>query len=218
MEMVNLATSLIEGISVGFVASIPLGPIGVLCIQRTLSKGRRSGFASGCGAASSDFLYAVVAGFSISMVTEFVQSHRALLFIAGAVVLIFLGIRMMLSKPHLQMRIQQRERGPRKISSLWQDFVSTFFLTISNPLALFVFMGAFSLIGVHETRLERFLVVGGVLVGATAWWFTLTLLVGLFRKMLTLRRLLYVTRIAGAIIVGLVVITGIVELLEHFSA
>lgn len=218
MEVVNLVRSLIEGISVGFVASIPLGPIGVLCIQRTLSNGRRSGFASGCGAATSDFFYAVVAGFSISMVTEFVQSHRALLFIAGAIVLIFLGIRMMLSKPHLQMRIQRRERGPRKMSSLWQDFVSTFFLTISNPLALFVFMGAFSLIGVHDTRLERVLVVGGVLVGATAWWFTLTLLVGLFRKMLTLRRLLYVTRIAGAIIVGLVVITGIVEILEHFSA
>lgn len=218
METVNLLRSLMEGFSVGFVASVPLGPIGVLCIQRTLSKGRRSGFASGCGAAASDFFYAIVAGFSISMVTNFIQSHRATLFIAGALVLTFLGIRMMRSKPHIQIRRQQQLGRPRSKASLWQDFVSTFFLTISNPLALFVFMGAFSLIGVHETPLERFLVIAGVLLGATTWWFILTLLVGIFRKMLTLRRLLYVTRAAGAIIVGLVVMTGVVEIIGHFSA
>ncbi|MCI5777176.1 MAG: LysE family transporter [Bacteroidales bacterium] len=205
-----------EGISVGFVASVPLGPIGVLCIQRTLSKGRRSGFASGCGAASSDFIYAVVAGFSISMVTDFVQAHRQTLFIGGALVLIFLGIRMLISKPHLQLRQQRQTRQTK--ASLWQDFVSTFFLTISNPLALFVFMGAFSLVGVQETRLERILIVGGVFVGAITWWFILTLLVGLFRRMLTLRRLLYITRIAGAIIIGLVAISGIVEIVDHISA
>ncbi|MDY4175544.1 MAG: LysE family transporter [Bacteroidales bacterium] len=216
METVNLLRALMEGISVGFVASVPLGPIGVLCIQRTLSKGRRSGFASGCGAASSDFIYAVVAGFSISMVTDFVQAHRQTLFIGGALVLIFLGIRMLISKPHLQLRQQRQTRQTK--ASLWQDFVSTFFLTISNPLALFVFMGAFSLVGVQETRLERILIVGGVFVGAITWWFILTLLVGLFRRMLTLRRLLYITRIAGAIIIGLVAISGIVEIVDHISA
>lgn len=216
METVNLLRALMEGISVGFVASVPLGPIGVLCIQRTLSKGRRSGFASGCGAASSDFIYAVVAGFSISMVTDFVQAHRQTLFIGGALVLIFLGIRMLISKPHLQLRQQRQTRQTN--ASLWQDFVSTFFLTISNPLALFVFMGAFSLVGVQETRLERILIVGGVFVGAITWWFILTLLVGLFRRMLTLRRLLYITRIAGAIIIGLVAISGIVEIVDHISA
>ena len=216
METVNLLRALMEGISVGFVASVPLGPIGVLCIQRTLSKGRRSGFASGCGAASSDFIYAVVAAFSISMVTDFVQAHRQTLFIGGALVLIFLGIRMLISKPHLQLRQQRQTRQTK--ASLWQDFVSTFFLTISNPLALFVFMGAFSLVGVQETRLERILIVGGVFVGAITWWFILTLLVGLFRRMLTLRRLLYITRIAGAIIIGLVAISGIVEIVDHISA
>ena len=76
MEVVNLIRALTEGISVGFIASIPLGPIGVLCIQRTLNNGRRSGFASGAGAASSDFVYAVVAGFSISMITDFIDEHR----------------------------------------------------------------------------------------------------------------------------------------------
>lgn len=215
MEIVNLAQSLIEGISVGFVASIPLGPIGVLCIQRTLSKGRRSGFASGAGAAASDFLYAIVAGFSVSMVTNFVETHRNLLFIGGAIVLIALGIKMMRSKPHAQLR-RQRSAGHKR--NLWQDFVSTFFLTITNPLALFVFMGAFTFMGVHDTRAERVLVVGGVLLGALMWWMLLTVMVGLFRRKLTLRRLLYINRIAGAAIVGLVVMTGIVEIIEHISA
>ena len=214
MEIINLIKALAEGVSVGFIASIPLGPIGVLCIQRTLSKGRLAGFVSGAGAASSDFLYALVAGFSISMVTNFVEEHQSLLFVGGAVVLIMLGVKMMRSKPHKQIR---RERDSKQ-RSLWQDYVSTFFLTISNPLALFVFMGAFSLMGVHSTRPERILVVGGVLLGALCWWLLLTIMVGFFRKKLTLRRLLYVNRIAGGMIVMLVIVAFISEIVKYLTA
>lgn len=214
MEILNLMKALAEGLFVGFISSIPLGPIGVLCIQRTLSKGRMSGFASGAGAASSDFLYALVAGFSISMVTEFVERHRSLLIVGGAVILVILGIKMMRSKPHLQIR-RRRENKQR---NLWQDYVSTFFLTISNPLALFVFMGAFSLMGVYASRPERILVVGGVLLGALCWWLLLTMMIGMFRKKLTLRRLLYVNRIAGAAIVVLVAVAIVSELIELLAA
>lgn len=206
--------ALAEGISVGFISSIPLGPIGVLCIQRTLSKGRMSGFASGAGAASSDFLYALVAGFSVSMVTNFVEQHQTMLMIGGAVVLIILGVKMMRSKPHVQMR----QRRDNKHRSLWRDYVSTFLLTITNPLALFVFIGAFSLMGVHSSRPERVLVVGGVLIGALCWWLLLTVMVGLFRKKITLRRLLHINRIAGAMIVLLVIAALISELLELLAA
>lgn len=214
MEILNLIKALAEGLSVGFISSIPLGPIGVLCIQRTLSKGRMSGFASGAGAASSDFLYALVAGFSVSMVTNFVEQHQTLLMVCGAAILIILGIRMMRSMPHRQMR----QRRDNKQRSLWQDYVSTFLLTITNPLALFVFMGAFSLMGVHTSRPERILVVGGVLIGALCWWLLLTMMVGLFRKKITLRRLLHINRIAGAMIVLLVVVALISELLELLAA
>lgn len=213
MEIINLIKALAEGLSVGFIASIPLGPIGVLCIQRTLSKGRLSGFVSGAGAASSDFLYAVVAGFSVSMVTNFVEKHETLLLICGAIVLIVLGIRMMLSKPHVQLR---RREGKQR--TLWQDYVSTFFLTITNPLALFVFLTAFSVMGVHSSRSERIIVVGGVLLGALCWWLLLTVMVGLFRKKLTMRRLLYVNRIAGAMIVLLVVVAMVSKLAEYLAA
>lgn len=214
MEILNLIKALAEGLSVGFISSIPLGPIGVLCIQRTLSKGRMSGFASGAGAASSDFLYALVAGFSVSMVTDFVEQNQTLLMVCGAAILIILGIKMMRSMPHRQMR----QRRDNKQRSLWQDYVSTFLLTITNPLALFVFMGAFSLMGVHSSRPERILVVGGVLIGALCWWLLLTMMVGLFRKKITLRRLLHINRIAGAMIVLLVVVALISELLELLAA
>lgn len=214
MEIINLVKALTEGLSVGFIASIPLGPIGVLCIQRTLSKGRLSGFVSGAGAASSDFLYALVAGFSISMVTDFVERHKMLLVFGGAIILIVLGVKMMRDKPHQKLR-RQRDGKQR---TLWQDYVSTFFLTISNPLALFVFMAAFSLMGVHASRPERLLVVGGVLLGALCWWLLLTFMVGLLRKKLTLRRLLYVNRTAGAMIVLLVIIAVISQIVEHFAA
>ena len=76
MDIVALIRYIIQGVSVGFMASVPLGPIGVLCIQRTLSRGRLSGFASGLGAATSDLIYAIIAGFSVSMVMEFVQSQE----------------------------------------------------------------------------------------------------------------------------------------------
>lgn len=214
MDVLNLIKALVEGISIGFISSIPLGPIGILCIQRTLSKGRWSGFASGAGAASSDCLYALVACFSVSMVMDFVQKYEYTLMIVGAIVLIGLGVKMMRNKPHKQMR-RQREGKQR---NLWQDFASTFALTITNPLALFVFMGAFSLMGVSATRAERMLTVGGVLVGALCWWLLITLMVGLFRRKLTLRRLLYINRIAGALIVVLVIVAAISEIIKHLSA
>lgn len=216
MEVVNLIRALTEGISVGFIASIPLGPIGVLCIQRTLNNGRRSGFASGAGAASSDFVYAVVAGFSISMITDFIDEHRNILLGIGAMVLILLGLKMMLTKPENEEK--QMNKAPRGKSGLWQDYVSTFFLTITNPLALFVFIGAFSLMGIHGTPMERYAVVGGVLIGALLWWLSLTMLVGYFRKKLTVRRLLYINRIAGAAIVALVIISLIVETVDYLTA
>ena len=198
---------------IGFVASIPLGPIGVLCIQRTLSKGRMSGFVSGAGAATSDFLYAVVAAFSVSIVTDFINEHQRLLEIVGAVVLICLGVNMLMAKP-----AKFRRRNNRTNINLWQDYVSTLFLTLSNPMALIVFLAAFSLIGASGSRAQQAMMVCGVLMGALCWWLCLTLMVGLFRHKLTIRRLLYINRIAGAVIIVLVLSTVIIEFARIVAA
>jgi len=201
MDIVALIRYIIQGVSVGFMASVPLGPIGVLCIQRTLSRGRLSGFASGLGAVTSDLIYAIIAGFSVSMVMEFVQSQEQMLTLLGAAVLVGLGLKIYFSNPIKQMRKQRM--STRRSSGLWQDYISTFFLTIANPLAIFLFVAGFSIVGSSGDLLERIVMLCGVFVGAAMWWFILTMLVGLFRKKLTLKRLYYLNKIAGAIIIVL---------------
>lgn len=206
----NIIRSIIDGFIVGFLASVPLGPIGVLCIQRTLNRGRRSGFVSGLGAASSDLIYAIIAGFSVSMVMNFVEEQKHLLSIVGAIILIGLGLKIYFTNPAKQMRRQQQRQRQyaqhqRRGPNLWQDYLSTFFLTITNPLAIFLFLTGFSLVGGERSFLLQTIMLGGVFLGASTWWFVLTMLVGLFRKKLTLKRLYYINKTAGAIIIVLVI-------------
>lgn len=203
MEVVALIRALVQGVSVGFMASVPLGPIGVLCIQRTLSRGRLSGFASGLGAATSDLIYAIIAGFGVSIVMEFVQSQEQILTWLGALVLVGLGLKIFFSNPIKQMRRQTV--STKRSAGLWQDYLSTFALTIANPLAIFLFVAGFSIVGGGDGLLGRALLLCGVFLGASMWWFMLTMLVGLFRKRLTLKRLYYLNKIAGAVIVVLAV-------------
>ncbi|MBP5366236.1 MAG: LysE family transporter [Bacteroidales bacterium] len=207
----SLILFLVKGIVIGFLASIPLGPIGVLCIQRTLSRGRRSGFASGLGAASSDFIYAIIAGFSVSMVMEFVQEQQKILTILGAIILIGLGLKIYFTNPVVQMRRQRLKRS----SGMWHDYISTFLLTITNPLAIFLFLGAFSVVGSETTIYLQCAMLSGVFVGAASWWFVLTMLVGIFRKKFTIKRIYYLNKIAGSCIIAIVLVTLIVEFFRN---
>lgn len=202
---------MVKGIVIGFLASIPLGPIGVLCIQRTLSRGRRSGFASGLGAASSDFIYAIIAGFSVSMVMEFVQEQQKILTILGAIILIGLGLKIYFTNPVVQMRRQRHKRS----GGMWHDYISTFLLTITNPLAIFLFLGAFSVVGSETTFCMQCAMLSGVFIGAASWWFVLTMLVGIFRKKFTIKRIYYLNKIAGSCIIVIVLVTLIVEFFKN---
>jgi threonine/homoserine/homoserine lactone efflux protein len=198
---------IIDGIIIGFMASVPLGPIGVLCIQRTLSKGRWSGFISGLGAASSDSIYAVIACFSLSYVVNFIEKQMLWLQIFGVLLLLFLGLKIFFTNPATELR---RQRG--KSNSFFQDFASTFFLTISNPLYVFLFIGFFAGFRVVEPAkhiLSQLIIVLGVFIGASIWWFSLTSIVNLFRSKINLRRLWWLNKIAGGMIVVLVIIAFI---------
>lgn len=206
-----VVNNLIEGISIGFLASIPLGPIGVLCIQRTVNKGRMSGFVSGLGAASSDLIYAIIAGFSIGFITQFVEEQKVLIAILGALFLIGLGLKIFFTDPAKQFKTTPQKRS----LNLWQDYISTFFLTITNPFALFLFMMAFSIVGGERTFYMQLLMLSGVFLGAGSWWAVLTQLVGLFRKKLTIKRLYYFNKTAGLLIIVLVIVTTIVEFIKY---
>lgn len=212
MDFIDLLKYLWEGLIIGFAASVPLGPIGVLCIQRTLNKGRLSGFVSGLGAASSDFIYAIIAGYSVSFVTKFIEEQMFLIKIFGAAILLFLGIKIYLTNPAVQMR-RQRKRS----AGIFQDYLSTFFLTITNPLAIFLFITAFSVFGSERTFITQSILMCGVFTGASLWWLTLSSLVGLFRKKLSLRRLYWINKIAGSIIVIAVVVSFTIIMLKELG-
>jgi len=196
--------NLVDGVIIGISASIPLGPIGVLVIQRTLNKGHLSGFISGLGAAFSDTIYAIIAGFSLSFIVGFIESQLLWIQIMGAIILISLGLKIFYTNPAIQLRRQKK-----KSTSLIQDFFSTFALTIANPLAVFLFLAFFAGFRIVETQhsaIENFMLIGGVFLGAGLWWLILSSLVNLFRSKINLRRLFWINKIAGSAIVILVIL------------
>lgn len=189
-----------RGFLIGLLGSIPLGPVGVLCIQRTLSKNHRSGFISGLGASTADTLYAILALSSISFVMSFIQDNMIWFKVIGGLCIVAVGAKIFFSNPIIQIR---RNRAGK--SNLWQDYVSVFLITLTNPALLLVFVAFFTTFGISAEmgELNGISMLIGVFAGGTAWWFTLTFLVNLLRKRIRPRHLLWMNRIAGAIIVVL---------------
>ncbi|WP_439185026.1 LysE family translocator [Carboxylicivirga taeanensis] len=196
--------NIVDGAIIGISASIPLGPIGVLVVQRTLNKGHLSGFVSGLGAALSDTIYAIIAGFSLSFIVGFIETQLLWIQIFGALILISLGLKIFSTNPAIQLRKQKK-----KSTSLIQDFFSTFALTVANPLAVFLFMAffaSFRVVGAKNTLIDNLLLIGGVFVGAATWWLILSSLVNMFRSKINLRRLFWINKIAGSTIIVLVIL------------
>ncbi len=190
-----------KGIIIGLSASIPLGPIGVLCIQRTLNKGRRSGFISGLGAAAADAFYAIIAGFSISIIIDYLTEFQVYLRIGGSIVLFFLGYKLITTNPAVQLRKQLK----RKRKGLFGDFISIFALTISNPITVFVFAAVFAGFNIVDKTAATYSVlvlICGIILGAASWWFTLSSVVSIFKDKFKLRRLLIINRIAGVLVIA----------------
>lgn len=189
---------IIRGIFVGLMVSIPLGPIGVLIIQKTIHKGRLSGFVSGFGAAVADTFYATVASFGLGFVINFIKAQEFYLQLIGSIFLVFLGMRIFLTNPVKQLRA----RNPRK-KGLLGDFLSIFFLTVSNPIAVFVFIAVFagtSVFGSSPTlRVELFIILG-VLIGGVLWWYTLSTIISAFRSKFRLKQLFWINKTSGIII------------------
>ena len=199
MEWLNF---LIKGITIGFVASIPLGPVGVICIQRTLCKSRRSGFVSGLGAAAADMIFAIIAAFFLTMVLAFVQRYIDILKVVGGIAVIIVGVNIFLKNPVVQIRRNRANKG-----SLWSDFLSVFGITLTNPAFILMFIALFASFGINNEGTLPYVqgagLIGGVLLGASLWWFVLTLGISFLRKWFRPRHMLYLNRISGALIVGL---------------
>ena len=201
-------TLLLKGILIGFLVSIPLGPIGILVIQRTVNKSRLAGLMSGMGAALSDTLYAVIAGFSLTFIIDFIRENELLFQAFGGVVVLALGIHIFFKNPVTDLR-----RNRLKGNTHFQDIISSFLVTFSNPLTVFVFLAVFTSSGVvinMEKPYHSFFVILGIFSGAFIWWFSLSGVVSIFKHKFNLRILWWINKTAGILIVLFVLITVIV--------
>ena len=200
---------LIKGIIVGLGASIPLGPIGVLCIQRTLSKGKWSGFATGMGASISDIIFSAIALLGLSFVNDFLTTYREWVMVFGGAVVTGVGVKIFITNP-----IKQIKRVKEGNHQYIQDFASSFLMTITNPGAIFLIIGMFAFIGIDTGEYEFGLVIApalmGVFIGTLGWWFALSTVINMFRNKFRLKQLLITNWIAGVIVMAI----GITSLFE----
>jgi len=186
---------LLEGIIIGIAVSIPLGPLGILCIKRTVNKTWKSGFISGLGVATSDTLYAIVAGFSLTIIIDFLRQYEAYFKILGAGMVILLGLYIFLSNPAKEI-----QKFKRKGNSYIQDYLTAVLLTLTNPLTIFVFLAIFTSYSVvlqMSHPLDAFLIVAGIYLGASSWWFGLTGIAYNFKHQLTISILWWANKIVG---------------------
>ena len=151
---------LIKGIIVGLGASIPLGPIGILCIQRTLSKGKWSGFATGMGAAISDIIFSAIALLGLAFVNDFLTTYREWVMLFGGAIVAGFGLKIFITNP-----IKQIKRVQEGNHQYIQDFASSFIMTITNPGAIFLIIGMFAFIGIDSGSYEFGLVLAPALLG-----------------------------------------------------
>lgn len=203
----------IKGIIIGVFVSAPVGPIGVLCLQRTLNRGKAHGFATGCGAMLSDMIYAMIAGFSMSMVIGFIEDHKLMLEIIGSLVVFFFGLHTYRDNPVAKLRNMTSSKG-----SIVQDFLSSFGLTITNPLVVFLFIGVFSRFSILTSdtdTIHNVLSITSILIGALAWWLLIVNVADIFRSRFNLRGLVILNKLTGSILMLLSACTLIYTVFSH---
>lgn len=163
---------LLKGLMMGLCIAAPVGPIGILCINRSLKGGFKSGFLSGCGAATADGIYGLVAGFGLTTVSLFLIHQKVWIQLIGGIFLIYLGVRTIIAK-----RVEKGVSATKN-KTLFGNYLSTFFLTITNPMTVLSFIAIFSGLGLGNVHVSYFLstvLVFGIVLGSLVWWLLLTL-------------------------------------------
>ncbi|MFR9602760.1 MAG: LysE family transporter [Rikenellaceae bacterium] len=214
-ELFNIVDIFSRSIMVGVAASITVGPVAVLCIQRTLSKSHRSGLISGLGVASADTLMALVAFFFYSVLQEPIEKYNIILRIVGGLFVVGVGAFIFFQNPVVQIR--QNRAGK---SSSWQDFVSIFGITLANFLMVIPYILAFFAVFKISTgeasdtsnMMSGVIVTSGFFAGAVGWWTLLSFVINLFRSKFRPRHMLTINHVAG-LIIGLL---GVYTILSTF--
>lgn len=200
VEFSSTIQLVMKGLIVGVIISAPMGPVGILCIQRTMKKGRMFGIVTGAGAALSDFLYALITGLGMSVVIEFIERGQTLFWLKlmGSIMLLIFGVHTYLQDPRKGMR-----KGMKRKGTLFYNFISGFGLTISNPLIVFLFLALFNMFTfvIPSNLFGQAIGYLSIIAGAMLWWLGLTYVIAKMKDSFGLRGILYLNRGIGSIVI-----------------
>ncbi|MEA5418650.1 LysE family transporter [Spirulina sp. CCNP1310] len=188
-----------RGLLFGFSIAAPIGPIGILCIRRTLNEGKISGLISGLGAATADGVYGCIAGFGLTLIADFLVNQKIIFGLIGSLFICYLGIKTFTEKPTAQKTVNPE-------ANLINAYLSTFLLTLTNPITILAFTAIFAGLGLAQTGGNygtAALLVLGVFLGSMLWWGLLVTVVGLWGERFQGKYSQWVNRIAGTIMVAL---------------
>lgn len=197
----------------GLIVSVPLGPVGIMCIQRTINRGMKSGVFSGLGAASADTFYALIAGFGLSYIVNFIEARQTLIQFIGAIIIVGVAFKIFYTNPGVQIRKQRNKK-----SNSFGEVVSIFVVTLSNPAVFFAFLAMFAAFNVLNTpsgHIGTLTAIAGIFSGAMLWWYLLSAAINHFRTRIRLKNLWWLNKIMG-IIVFLCGIVVLMDLYFHF--
>lgn len=213
MDIASLPMMILKGLFIGVICSAPCGPVGVLCIQRVLKKGFIYGIMTGIGAVTSDTIYALLSGYGMTFVTDFIrnENNKLVMQLLGSALLLIFGIYMLLSHPHGSGIQLSKDKG------LTRNALTAFLLTFSNPLIILLFLVLFARFDFIRPDLPVNTIVGYVamVVGAMTWWFVLSFVINKIRNTFSPKyiRVLNVTLggvvIAAALVGFFFTITGL---------
>ncbi len=197
---INVVDLMFKGMLIGMIASAPMGPVGILCVQRTLNKGRWYGFLTGVGAAVSDMFYAGVTGFGMAFVMDFIdnEQNKFYLQIFGSLLLLGFGIYTWRSDPTRNMHQSGQHRG-----SKWYNTWTAFLVTFSNPLIVFLFMALFAQFAfvIPDRPFEMFVGFMSIAGGALLWWYGLTWLIDKLRIIFDNSGIRIINQVIGAAVI-----------------
>ena len=204
---------LLKGLLIGWFVSLPMGPIGVLCVQRTLSGGRLSGFVSGMGAAAADATFALIAGFGVNYIVGLIEHQEFLFKLIGSIVIVLIGLKVYYTNTVKQMRVSKSGN-----SKMIKHFFTVYFLTLTNPAMVLLFIWIFASVNIvlnASNYVMSSLTVLGVFGGGTLWWLTLSSIVNRLRNKLRIRSLYWFNKISGGIIILFGIISIVKVLIEN---